>query len=376
MGLFRFYVRLFAVFGILMSIACMGDRVLLPPATPRPPIDAEMPSGSTYIPQKPVLPAPSLPPLPAKVPSYSMPPQFDARSDSTPKDVEGRGVVSLAKSNDNLAQDILNSEFPTTIVDRKGKEITFEHPPERIVVFDSAALEILFAIGEGDRVAGTHNFVSYPPEAQDVPKVGDAFNMDIEAVVGLEPDLVFLFYPDFEEELKNAGLRVLLIETVGDDFTKLSDQFRLWGRITGSVDEAERLASNFEYRIAEIEKILQPYGDGPSVFQDVGGLWTPGDNTLMGSVFRLLKLNNIAQDINGYGQISPEVIVDRNPQYIITPNKDNFVGNPMFNHLVAVRNNAVFTIGEEFLGISGPRFVLGVEEMAKKFYPGIFRVEP
>ena len=123
-------------------------------------------------------------------------------------------------------------------------------------------------------------------------------------------------------------------------------------------------------------KILQPYGDGPSVFQDVGGLWTPGDNTLMGSVFRLLKLNNIAQDINGYGQISPEVIVDRNPQYIITPNKDNFVGNPMFNHLVAVRNNAVFTIGEEFLGISGPRFVLGVEEMAKKFYPGIFRVEP
>ena len=96
----------------------------------------------------------------------------------------------------------------------------------------------------------------------------------------------------------------------------------------------------------------------------------------MGSVFRLLKLNNIAQDINGYGQISPEVIVDRNPQYIITTNKDNFVGNPMFNHLVAVRNNAVFTIGEEFLGISGPRFVLGVEEMAKKFYPGIFRVEP
>jgi len=212
LGLYRIYVSSCVVFAILVSAACMGERVLLPPATPQRPIESEMPSGAKYTPKKPVLPAPPLPPLPAKIPSHAVSVPLEGNGASELRYSESGSDESLTKVNDNFGQEILSSEFPTTIVDRKGEGITFERPPEKIVVFDSAALEILFAIGEGDRVAGTHNFVSYPPEVKDVPKVGDAFNMDIEAVVGLEPDLVFLFYPDFEDELKNAGLRVLLEE--------------------------------------------------------------------------------------------------------------------------------------------------------------------
>ena len=41
--------------------------------------------------------------------------------------------------------------FPVTVQSSDGREIVFERPPERIVAFDSAVVEILFAIGEGDR---------------------------------------------------------------------------------------------------------------------------------------------------------------------------------------------------------------------------------
>ena len=54
--------------------------------------------------------------------------------------------------------------FPVTVMSADGRQVVFEEPPERIVAFDSAAVEILFAIGAEDRIAATHAFVSYPAE--------------------------------------------------------------------------------------------------------------------------------------------------------------------------------------------------------------------
>ena len=50
--------------------------------------------------------------------------------------------------------------FPVTVTDSNGREITFDEAPERIVAIDSAVVGTLFAIGEGWRVVGTHDFVS------------------------------------------------------------------------------------------------------------------------------------------------------------------------------------------------------------------------
>jgi len=44
------------------------------------------------------------------------------------------------------------NDFPLTIVGDDGKAVVFQKSPERIIAFDSAAVEILFALGEGNRV--------------------------------------------------------------------------------------------------------------------------------------------------------------------------------------------------------------------------------
>ena len=265
------------------------------------------------------------------------------------------------------------AQFPLTIKGRDGSEIIFHKPPERIIAYDAAAVETIFAIGQGHRIIGTHSWVSYPVEVENIEKVGDAFNMNIERILDLDPDLVFLFYPTFKEKLEKAGLKVLLLESVDDDLMKMADTFRTWGQITGAVNEAEILAKNFESRVAKIKFILDPYHSGPSVFQDVGDLWTPGNNTLMGNVFQLLKLKNVAHDVDNYGQLSPEVIIDRNPQIIISSNPDLLYQNPAFNKLLPIKNKSIFKSNDDYLGIPGPRFILGLEELANEFYPGIFK---
>lgn len=262
--------------------------------------------------------------------------------------------------------------FPVSVQDGNGREITFASPPERIVAFDSAVVEILFAIGEGDRIVGTHQYVSYPPEVSEIAKVGDAFNMDIEATVALEPDLVFVFFDRFVQDLERAGLRVLYIPSLTDDFEKIADHVRTWGRIVGNPDSAERVARDFEARVAAIRETVEPVGAGPKVLQDVGGFWTPGKGTMMQEVFDLLKLENVAHDIEGYAQISPEVIVERDPTVIFTSSPESFADEPAFESVRAVRHGNLVTLGSDALSVQGPRFIEGVEEMARLVYPGVF----
>ena len=262
--------------------------------------------------------------------------------------------------------------FPFAVTGSNSREIVFDAPPERIVAVGSAVVEILFAIGEGHRVAATHDFVSYPPETADIPRIGDAFNLNHEAILELDPDLVFVFSEGAVADLERLGLRVLYVASLNDDFRKIADNIRLWGRIVGSPAAAEAVASDFEERIERIEAAMAPRGEGPTVFQDVGGLWTPGPDTLMGGVFRLLKMRNIAHDISGYAQISPEAVVERAPDVMIAVDADAASAHPAFAGLPAVRSGRIFVPEGDAFSVAGPRYVDDIETLAKWVYPDLF----
>ena len=132
------------------------------------------------------------------------------------------------------------------------------------------------------------------------------------------------------------------VETLNDDFTKIADSIRMWGRITGGVAPAEELADDFERRVETVKETMASYESGMSVFQDLGDLWTPGDDTLIAEVFELLKLSNIAHDVSGYVQMSPEVIVERNPQIVIALFGETIDANPVFSNVRAVKNERIF----------------------------------
>lgn len=267
---------------------------------------------------------------------------------------------------------ILSQRFLAySVVDSNGNTVTFDEPPERIVAFDSAAVETLFAMGEGHRIIGTHSMVTYPPETKNITKVGDAFNMNIEATVALEPDLVFIFFDTFLEDLKKVGLKVLYLESLNNKFEKTTDNIRMWGQIVGNVEAAETSIIQFDATVSSVKKSIDSVEGSLRVFQDVGGLWTPGPNTLVGEVFSLLNLENIAHDITGYAQLSPEIIVDRNPHIIITSDPELIKGNPAFKNIIAVTEEKFISMPEA-LSIAGPRFAEGIQELMVLVYPNIF----
>ena len=93
------------------------------------------------------------------------------------------------------------AETPETVtitsLNAEGAETQLEVPydPQRIAILDMASLDILDALGVGDRVVGTAStsldyLQSYINE--DIANLGTIKEADLEAVMSCEPDVIFI----------------------------------------------------------------------------------------------------------------------------------------------------------------------------------------
>jgi iron complex transport system substrate-binding protein len=79
-----------------------------------------------------------------------------------------------------------------TLRDDFGDPIRIDQVPTRIVSLSPATTEILFALGAGPRVIGRSDFDLWPAGARTIPALGNGIQPNVEAVLGIHPDLVIL----------------------------------------------------------------------------------------------------------------------------------------------------------------------------------------
>ncbi|NLA53937.1 MAG: ABC transporter substrate-binding protein, partial [Clostridiales bacterium] len=65
------------------------------------------------------------------------------------------------------------------LTDMLGREITLQEPAQRIVALTASDVEILYALGAGDRLVGRGEYCNYPLEALEVPSVQSGFETNI-----------------------------------------------------------------------------------------------------------------------------------------------------------------------------------------------------
>ena len=266
------------------------------------------------------------------------------------------------------------SPFPLVITDSNGNQVSFEKPPERIVAYDSDSVEILFAMGEGHRIAGTHDFVDYPPETEAIPRVGGAFSINREKILELEPDLIYTFYAGSLPDLENLGIKLLFIKSLNSNLDDVMEHFRLWGRITGNAQAAEEEVAKFQTRLDALKEKLAGVEKGPRIYHHTIDFWAPGGDTLPGAIYALLKVEFLTAEISQYQQMSPEQIVVRDPEVIVTDAAavGQITGNSAFDQLAAVKNGRVVIPQRGSLSVAGPRLIEAIEELAELLYPELF----
>jgi iron complex transport system substrate-binding protein len=87
--------------------------------------------------------------------------------------------------------------------------------PRRIVSFVPHATEIIFTLGAEDRLLGVGSSCRWPDETRLKPQLGGVFDLQIEKVISLEPDLAILgrSHVLHRRLLKKEGIETLTLDT-------------------------------------------------------------------------------------------------------------------------------------------------------------------
>ena len=271
-------------------------------------------------------------------------------------------------------------QYPLTLTDGKSRSVTLEAEPQRIASLSPAATEILFAVGAGDQVAAVDKFSNYPPEAKTRQQL-DAFEPNVEAIAGAQPDLVFVVYDpgNLVDGLTNAGLTVFFLETP-TSVEGVLDQIRVLGQATGHPQEAEELVTTMEQGISAIEERLAGVEQGPRLFHEVDNqLYTVAPDSFVGNLYTILKAQNIAAGTDqAFPQLSQEAIIEKDPEVIILgdaaggESAETVKARPGWGSISAVQSNRIYVIDPDIVSRPGPRLVDALKTLAQMLYPERF----
>ena len=107
----------------------------------------------------------------------------------------------------------MNLGLAQAATDMAGREVTLQEPARRVVVLTASDVEILYALGAGDTLAGRGEYANYPLAALDVPSVQSGMETNIEQIIALEPDLVTKLHglakQGFDERIYVRGDRMV-----------------------------------------------------------------------------------------------------------------------------------------------------------------------
>ena len=154
--------------------------------------------------------------------------------------------------------------YPVTLSDDTGRAVTLEAEPERIVSLAPSNTEIVCALDACDLIVGVTDFDDYPPEVADVDNVVTMAQVDVEAVVAAEPDLVIAAGNELTptaviEQLTDLGLTVMTLYP--ESLDEIYADIELVGRALDR-DEAARPWSRIWSRASRRSRPPSPISSG------------------------------------------------------------------------------------------------------------------
>jgi iron complex transport system substrate-binding protein len=250
-----------------------------------------------------------------------------------------------------------------------------------IISVGGAATEIVYALGQGDRLVGVDTTSTYPAASGKLAKVGYMRQLSAEGVLSLKPQLVLLSAqagpPAVLEQLQSSRVSVV----------KLSEDYSyagLRGRVTvaanalGATSQGAALLATLDSQWQTTSAQVARYKDAPRVLfvlshgsaPSVAGLGTAAD-----ALIKLIGASNAALQngsFTGYKPVTAENLVAAAPEVIVTTSEglqqggiDGLLARPVFALTPAGRNRRVVALDSMYLLGFGPRLPQVVAELAQ-----------
>jgi iron complex transport system substrate-binding protein len=238
--------------------------------------------------------------------------------------------------------------------------------PRRIVCLTDETTEVLYLLGEQDRIVGVSGYATRPPEARRKPRVSAFRNAKFDAILALRPDLVLTFSDVQAEITRQLVLRgVTVLNFNQRSIAEILDMITLLARLVGKHSQGQALVESLQSGLKAIAASAQTFPLRPRVFFEewkdplISGIrWVEELVEIAGGLvlFPELAACGKAQD----RVVDPAAVAERDPEVILASwcgmkvNKALIRSRPGWDSTSAIRNGHVYEIKSTYILQPGP----------------------
>jgi iron complex transport system substrate-binding protein len=254
--------------------------------------------------------------------------------------------------------------------------------PHRIVSVAPSITEILFALGAGDQVVGDTTYCNYPEAAKTKPKIGGFTTPNLEAILALRPDQVFMIKnrPDVAQKLRQTGISVVELEP--ENLAGIYESIQIIAEKIGTPARGQALIQSIQKQLHEVAatpagasspRVLFLVSRTPGAVLD---LIAAGRGSYLSELIAIAGGKNVLSDTTvPYPQVNMEEVIRLNPDVIVDMGHSEMISESQkqavkqlwkkYPFLRAVQRDTVFPISADYFVTPGPRVVQAVRDIRK-----------
>ncbi len=274
---------------------------------------------------------------------------------------------------------------PIRLTDDAHHTITLHHLARRIVTIEPSNAEIALTLGLKSSMVGadqtTFTYIPAPwkQEIKGVPNIGASYPaINVEKIVAAKPDLVIASQGEKGiSSLAHFHIPVLILEPTS--IQGMYHDMLLVGKATGKTQVAKTLIQKYRRQIAAIEKSVSRATTRPTVFYDLGGLYTVGPNTFLNALINMAGARNVGATMSKepWPAVTAEQVVQANPDVILI---DSSAGTSIskeeqvsgFSAIRAVKSGHVYELSNSSYVVEpSPALIRGLKELVGILHPAI-----
>jgi iron complex transport system substrate-binding protein len=281
---------------------------------------------------------------------------------------------------------LLSSFLPLgakTAEDQLGREIRVPDDPKRVVALAPSITEIIFALGQQERLKGTTQFSNYPAQAAKLPKVGSYVRLDLERIVALNPDLCIAIKDGNPKTIidRLQSLNIPVFAVNPRDLESLLQTIQRIGSILNASARAKALVDDMRNRMQQVDSLVSRIDRRPRVFIQIGisPIISAGSNTFIHELIVRAGGINVAAGNSAYPHFSREQVLALAPDVLIITTmarsgafeKAKADWNRL-SHMPAVRKNRIYMVDSDLFDRPSPRLFDALEILTRLLHPKLF----
>jgi iron complex transport system substrate-binding protein len=270
------------------------------------------------------------------------------------------------------------------ITDRSGAKAAAPARIERVISTAPSNTEIIEGLGRADKLVAVDIFSSrINGISPDIIQIDFAYP-DAEVIIGLKPDLIIaaghnmtVSGEDPFKLIRDTGISVVYIPT-SSTIADIYEDIRFIAGLLDAREKGEELISGMKAEIDAAAARGAALAERKSVYFEISPfpyMVSAGRETYLGEMIGVIGADNIFADQKDWFSPAAEVIIERNPDVILTLTGfdadpvTEILRRPGFEHTRAVQNNAVYSIDGDAASRPSHNIVIALKQMAAAVYP-------